>query len=100
MGKWVKTVIPYERREQRNCQTCHSLLHSKERTEDSKDGEERRRGGEGREAQSDRETRTERRRENPRNRRKRERKLRGRGMKQKGGDFEAREEGGGEREDQ
>lgn len=45
MWKWVRTVIPYERREQRNCQTCHSLLHSKEKTEDSEDGEER--GGEG-----------------------------------------------------
>ena len=30
MWNWVRTVIPYEKREQRNWQTCHCLLHSNE----------------------------------------------------------------------
>lgn len=41
MWKWVRTVIPYERREHGICQTCHSVLHKKEKTE----GGEERAGG-------------------------------------------------------
>lgn len=98
MWKWVRTVIPYERREQRNCQTCHSLLHSNEKIED---GDERGkwRGGD----------ETERLRHRDKER-KTETEGKGRGnwektmMEQKGGDLEAREQAregvGGERKDQ
>lgn len=41
MWKWVRTVIPYERREHGICQTCRSVLHKKEKTE----GGEERAGG-------------------------------------------------------